>query len=166
MYRSFFGVAHTPHVPLNAFINASPWPNSQHLFPIIIPFALSLSLFYSSTNSGCHLHAYIILHTWCIVGSRKLCSCLGLLMAYDVAFGFCFFCLCLCLPECQCRKTKAMSDNDNDSGNGNNKSVTMIIKETGRWPCCQVVKHSGTRHERRNQPIIKTNAHNLHRTHN
>jgi len=92
-------------------------------------------------------------------------------MAYDVAFGFCFclFCLCLCLPECQCRKTKAMSDNDNDndSGNGNNKSVTMIIKATGRWPCCQVVKHSGTRHnERRNEPIIKTNAPNLHRTHN
>lgn len=35
-----------PHVPLNAFINASPWPNSQHLFP-----------------TPCHIHAYIILHT-------------------------------------------------------------------------------------------------------
>lgn len=62
---------------------------------------------------------------------------------------------CLCLPECHCRKTKAMSDsndnssnnNDSSTGNINNKSVTMIIKATGRWPCCQVVKQSGTRHK-------------------
>lgn len=79
----FFAVAHTPHVPLNAFINASPWPNSQHLFLV----ACSLSLPYT-----CIHHFAYMMYCWI----SKLCCHQGSLeplMAYAAAYG------AVCVPS-------------------------------------------------------------------
>lgn len=105
-----------PHVPLNAFINASPWPNSQHLFPPHSP----LPAIYMHTSFCIH----DVLLELKVMLPRQ--GSLGPLMAYAAAYGtrsptpplfLPLCCLCLLVPECQRRKTKAMSDSS-----GNNRA--------------------------------------------
>lgn len=123
----FFAVAHTPHVPLNAFINASPWPNSQHLFLVFLVACLSLPAFNMHTSFCIHdvlLDLKVMLPPRQLGAAYGLCRCLWrCLCALYVprsppsSLSLSLWCLCLLMPECQRRKTKALSDS-----NGNNKA--------------------------------------------
>jgi len=152
--------AYASQRPLNAFINASPWPNSQHLCVAVVVVVVGIVVIYMHTSFCIH-DVLLALH------STELTELMLLLPAFRAPYS----------PS-HCADPNVSAEKQRQQRQ-RHQGITMIIKATGSARsrqgaatdvlACQV----GTPRPRLSlrfsptQPIIKTNARrNLHRTHN